>query len=155
MIEAGCWQGGSTAKFSLAAQELGYRLAVYDSFEGVEPIGPETAGETDYSGQYAVAQEIVETNVRHYGAFDVCSFHKGWFSETLSPDTVPTPLRMVYIDCDLAKGTAEVLDAVQPHVTANTLVYSQDAHIPTVKDLLAQRARVIEPVAWSTVRLTL
>ena len=33
------YKGGSTAKFSLVARALGLRLAVYDSFAGVEPMG--------------------------------------------------------------------------------------------------------------------
>src|SRR5262245_39016430 len=36
VVEAGCWQGGSTAKFSIICRMLGYRLLVFDSFQGVE-----------------------------------------------------------------------------------------------------------------------
>ena len=37
-IEAGCWNGGSSCKFSLLCKRYGYSLHIYDSFEGVEDV---------------------------------------------------------------------------------------------------------------------
>ena len=85
MVEAGCWRGGSTAKFSLLCQMLGYRLAVFDSFKGVEPLTEEEKGKGyDFSGEYAATKALVMDNVARYGAPGSCSFHQGWFSETLA-----------------------------------------------------------------------
>src|SRR4051812_48189904 len=35
IVEAGCFKGGSTAKLSIVAAEVGRRLVVFDSFEGI------------------------------------------------------------------------------------------------------------------------
>lgn len=35
LVEAGCYKGSSTAKFSLAAEIVGRELVVFDSFEGL------------------------------------------------------------------------------------------------------------------------
>jgi hypothetical protein len=37
-VEAGCWRGGSTAKFSLMCRLTGHKLLVFDSFAGVQPL---------------------------------------------------------------------------------------------------------------------
>lgn len=41
MVEAGCWQGGSSSKFSIICSMLGYKLYIYDSFSGVEKLSTE------------------------------------------------------------------------------------------------------------------
>ena len=113
MVEAGCFNGGSTAKFSILCQRLGYQLRVYDSFQGVEPMSAEAKTDTfDFSGTYTSSQEIVINNVKRYGEISVCSFHPGWFADTLAVSPVREPVRVAYIDCDVAKGTAEVLQGV-------------------------------------------
>ncbi|MGH9013071.1 MAG: TylF/MycF/NovP-related O-methyltransferase [Acidimicrobiia bacterium] len=139
VIEAGCWRGGSTAKFSLACALLGYRLAIYDSFQGVEPIGTE-GGVYDFSDQYQATEELVRGHVSRYGIIKVCEFHPGWFAHTLRPEKAPRPIRLVYIDCDLAKGTREVLDGVAGNLTNDALIFSQDYHIPAVRRLLDDRS---------------
>lgn len=131
VVEAGCWNGGSTAKLSLACAMAGVRLHVYDSFAGVEP------GASPFSGAYAATLTVVRDNVRAYGSADVCEFHPGWFCDTLRPETVPPEVKTVYVDCDLAKGTREVLAAVVPSLAPGGRVFSQDVHIPEVRDLLA------------------
>lgn len=41
IIEAGCYNGGSTTKFSHICKIQGFALLVFDSFEGVEPLSSE------------------------------------------------------------------------------------------------------------------
>ena len=137
MVEAGCWNGGSTAKFSLVCRLLGYRLHVYDSFEGVEAITAEE-GESayDFTGEYAAAEEAVHANVRRFGALEVCETHRGWFADTLAVTPPPGPVRVAYIDCDLAKGTREALEGVVPRLTEDGWVFTQDFHIAPVRELL-------------------
>lgn len=136
MVEAGCWQGGSTAKWSLACQLLGYHLHVYDSFQGVE-ARTEIEGRHDFTGEYAAPLERVRNNLRAYGDLSVCTFHEGWFRDTMKPNTVPGPVRLVYIDCDLVKGTEEVLHGVVPVLSDDGVVASQDGQIPVVAAYLA------------------
>jgi O-methyltransferase len=137
MVEAGCFNGGSTAKFSILCHELGYRLLVYDSFQGVEPMSNEAKADNfDFSGTYTSSKEIVINNVKKYGELEVCSFYPGWFADTLAVSPVKVPVRVAYIDCDVAKGTDEALRGVTPSLTADGCIFSQDFHIAPVKDLL-------------------
>jgi len=135
MIEAGCWQGGSTAKWSLACRLLGYRLHVYDSFQGVEPR-TDAEGTYDFTGQYAASLAAVREHVARDGDLSVCEFHPGWFCDTMEPGSLPAPVRLVYIDCDLVKGTKEVLTGVVPVLSDDGVVVSQDGQIPVVARFL-------------------
>jgi O-methyltransferase len=145
MIEAGCWKGGSTAKWSHACRMLGYRLHVYDSFEGVEAMTEMERGGYDYTGEYVGKLEEVRANVARYGDLDLVEFHPGWFCDSMKPGTVPGPVRLVYIDCDLAKGTVEVLEGVMPVLSEDGVVVSEDCQVKSVAQLLA------EPETWQRV----
>ena len=54
-MEAGCFKGGSTAKFSIAAKIAGRRLYVFDSFQGI-PAHNEDHGRTIWGGAVAFRQ---------------------------------------------------------------------------------------------------
>jgi hypothetical protein len=85
LIEAGCWQGGSSAKLSIICKMLGYRLCIYDSFEGVEPLSQEEKKDSyDFSGEYASPESVLRKNLTRFGEPNVCSIHKGWFADTLA-----------------------------------------------------------------------
>lgn len=160
VVEAGCWRGGSTAKFSLACRDLGYGLEVYDSFEGVAAHAV-AAGGTDFAGHYAAGEDLVRANVAATGDISVCAFHKGWFADTLRHG-VGKPVRMLYVDCDIAEGTRDALAGVLPDLVDDGLVYSQDFHIRTVREYLETPstwadlgylpARII-PEAWNLARI--
>lgn len=144
MVEAGCWRGGSSAKFSILCQLFGYRLQIYDSFEGVESLDDAVhSNEWHFGGQYACPEDIVRMNVMRFGTISVCEFHKGWFSETLARSPVAAPVQLAYIDCDLAKGTLEVLQGVMPSISEDGCILSQDFHITPVRRLL------LDPETWS------
>jgi O-methyltransferase len=142
ILEAGCWHGGSSAKFSIICKMLGYRLLIYDSFQGVEPVEDRSKirGCHDFSGEYACQQDLVEENIRKYGEINVCIFIGGWFSDTLKE--VHHPIKVAYIDCDSAKGTNEVLSGVIPAMVKDGCIFSQDFHIKSVRDLL------LNPSTW-------
>lgn len=145
MIEAGCWRGGSSVKFSLLCERFGYRLHVFDSFEGVEILNPEDqAKEWHFGGQYASPMEVLQDNLKRYGQPGVVSVHKGWYSETLASQPFPHPVRIAYIDCDLGKGTMEVLRGVMPALAQDGCVFTQDFHIPAVRRVL------LDPQTWHT-----
>lgn len=137
IVEAGCWQGGSSAKFSWMARLLGYRLIIYDSFQGVESVQETQDGRgTDFSGTFASPQSVLIHNLQRYGAVDACEIVPGWFADTLARTPVHAPVRAAFIDCDIAKGTYEVLQGVLPSLAADGVIFSQDFHIPPVVDLL-------------------
>jgi hypothetical protein len=110
---------------------LGYRLLIFDSFKGVE-YQPENA----FSGQYVADESQVRKHVSEYGEIGVCKFVSGWFIDTLAKNPVQNPVRVVYIDCDLAKGTREVLQGVLPSLVKDGVLCSQDYHISQVHALL-------------------
>jgi hypothetical protein len=143
MIEAGCWLGGSTSKFSIVCKMLGYKLYVFDSFQGVEQLTlEEKARSFDFSGSYAASKETVISNIKKFGEIDICTFFEGWFSDTLANKPLKIPIRLVYIDCDTAKGTHEVLKGTVSGLTSDGTIFSQDYHINVVKEL------VNLPVLW-------
>jgi len=135
VIEAGCWKGGSTTKLSLVCERLDYRLIVCDSFEGVAPHAP-VEGEFNFSGLYAATEDEVRTNLARYGANNF-EIRKGWFSETLKPGSIRSTVRLVFIDCDLAPATADVLKGVLPALSVDGVVFTQDFHIPSVRQVLS------------------
>jgi O-methyltransferase len=139
MVEAGCWNGGSSAKFSLICKLGGYGLHIYDSFEGVEPLGTaETRQGHDFSGEYAAPETVLHDSLRRFGDPSVCTVYKGWFRTTLAREPVADPVRLVFIDCDSAKGTEEVLEGMAPRLTADGVIFSQDYHLASVRQLLCE-----------------
>ena len=97
----------------------------------------EKAGSYDFSGKYAASEEVVRANLSKYGNLSVCSLYKGWFADTLARSPVPYAVRVAFIDCDLAKGTKEVLAGIVPSLTKDGWIFTQDFHIRPVVDLLS------------------
>jgi O-methyltransferase len=135
MVEAGCWNGGSTAKFSLLCSLLGYKLFVYDSFQGVRMTEEERAISYDFSGQYAASEDVVRENVGCFGKLDVCTFHPGWFSESFSRPVLAR-VRVAFIDCDTAEGTRHALAGIIPSLVVGGQILSQDFAIHPVRQML-------------------
>ncbi len=146
MVEAGCWNGGSSSKFSIICKMLGYKLYVYDSFQGVESSDQEG---WDFAGEYQADQKKVESNIAKYGEIDVCSFFPGWFSDTLARNPVPVPVRAAYIDCDLASGTLQALQGVMPNLTDDAILWSQDYHVKAVREVIN------DPATWRNFKFCL
>ena len=143
LVEAGCWQGGSSTKFSILCELFGYSLMIFDSFEGVEVLNAaDQAKEWDYAGQYASAESVLWENLKRYGKPGVCVAFKGWFSETLAACPIQVPIVMVYIDCDLGKGTYEVLRGTSAALVKDGCIFTQDFHIAPV------RAVLLDPETW-------
>jgi hypothetical protein len=140
VVEAGCWNGGSAAKLSVICKMLGYRLMVYDSFAGVEtpPLDQQEREDKSFFGEYAATDTIVLDNLVKYGESEVCHLVRGWFRDTLARVPVPHPVRLAYIDCDLAKGTEEALTGLIPSLVDDGYIFSEDYHIQPVHDLLSK-----------------
>jgi O-methyltransferase len=125
-------------------------LFVFDSFQGVE-YQPGNV----FSGQYAAALDFVKANVARYGEISTCKFIPGWFADTLAAKPVEDPISVVFIDCDTAKGTLEVLHGVMPSLRPNGVVCSQDYQVEEVRDLLDDKKtweRLDAPTAVMTER---
>lgn len=139
VVEAGCYQGGSTAKFSLAAGLATRELVVFDSFQGIpahdEDHGINIFGRpvTFAEGEYAGTLEQVQDNVRRYGSIHTCRFVQGWFKDTL-PE-FHEPVAAAYLDVDLAESTRTCLAYIYPRLQLGGVLYSQDGHLPLVLDV--------------------
>jgi O-methyltransferase len=141
-VEAGCWHGGSSAKFSLLCELLGLELDLYDSFQGVEDVS-EVVGEWGYSGQYASPEKTVRANLTRFGGKAPLHVHAGWFADTLEKQPLKITVACAYIDCDIAKGTYEALSGIVRALAPRTVVFSQDYHIAPVTVLLDN------PATWT------
>jgi len=135
-VEAGCYKGGSTAKFSLATAITKRKLIVFDSFEGI----PETYEKHDKDiwgrltgfkkGDYCGTLTEVRENVLKYGNLNVCEFIKGWFEDTMP--NFKQPIAGIYLDVDLASSTRTCLKYLYPLLEPGGVLYSQDGHLPLV-----------------------
>ena len=142
VVEAGCFKGGSTAKFSLIAQKAGRDLVVFDSFQGIpentESHDKDMAGNpiNFEAGSYAGSIDEVKANIARYGRINRCRFFPGWFEETMSH--FKEPVAAAYLDVDLASSTATCLRYLYPIVLPGGFLASQDGHLPLVIDVLRE-----------------
>jgi hypothetical protein len=140
IVEAGAYEGGSTAKLSRVAKLCGRKLDVFDSFEGM-PANAETHGKSIYGrehhfpkGSHAVQLDKVKNNVARYGDISRCTFHKGWLKDTLR--NFHEPVAVACMNVDLVQSTKDALQYLVPLTQKGGVIFSQDAHFPWVIDLL-------------------
>jgi O-methyltransferase len=135
IVEAGCYKGGSTAKFSLAADIVGKELVIFDSFQGI-PDNDELHegrfnGKKRFSeGEYCGSLDEVKTNVSRFGKINCCRFVPGWFGDTLP--MFKEPISAIYLDVDLASSTRTCLKYLYPLLELGGVLYSQDGHLSLV-----------------------
>lgn len=139
VIEAGCFRGVSTAKFSLAAELAGKTLVVLDSFEGIPPNQEEHAtygrSVSFEKGDYSASLHEVQENIRKYGDINSCRFVKGWYDDTLPGFT--DPVSAIYLDVDLVSSTKTCLKYLWPKLEPGGQVYSQDGHLTRIVELFS------------------
>jgi O-methyltransferase len=140
VVEAGCFKGSSTAKFSLGALAAGRKLFVFDSFEGI-PAHKECHKVNIFGrpvsfpkGSYCGHVDEVKANVARFGAPDVCVLVKGWFEDTMP--RFSEPIIAAYIDVDLVSSTRTCLKYLFPLLIPGGVLFSQDGHLPLVVELL-------------------
>jgi O-methyltransferase len=148
IVECGCYTGGSTAKLSIVARMMNKKLLVFDSFEGLPRT--DQHHERDYhtrrsskwftswaNGRYAAPLEQVKSNIEAYGEISVCSFYKGWFSDTLKEEILPQRICFAFTDVDLAQSARECFIPIWPRIPDGGLYFSHDiAYIKVLQALL-------------------
>ncbi len=143
VVEAGCYKGGSSAKFSLATELADRPFVIFDSFEGMpehdEPhqrsiFGAKVAFP---KGRFCGGLEEVKENIERYGKSKNCSFKKGWFEESLP--SFKDPIAAIYLDVDLASSTKTCLKYLYPLLEPGGVLYSQDGHLPLVIDVFRDK----------------
>jgi hypothetical protein len=148
---------------------LGLQLHIYDSFEGVasQQVLPDADHQTRhdstrFTGTYASPESVLRNNLARHGEPTVSTIHKGWFAETIGKDQAAGPVRAVYIDCDIVKGTEEVLMGSLPSLVRDGVVFSQDFMIISVRKMLTDPATwtglnsstpTIKRLSWALARL--
>jgi len=83
IVEAGCYKGGSTAKYSFAADIANRKLFVFGSFQGI-PKNTETHDKTIFGGgarfpegRYCGTLDEVKANAKRFGRIESCTFVEG------------------------------------------------------------------------------
>lgn len=140
-VEAGCYKGGSTAKFSIIAEKLNRKLIVFDSFNGL-PEHSEDHGINIFKkpvsfaiGEYKGEYDEVLDNVRKYGHLISCSFIKGWFKNTMPH--FKEDIAMAYIDVDLVTSVSTCFKYIYPLLVPGGVIYCHDGHLPLIIELLS------------------
>jgi predicted O-methyltransferase YrrM len=155
VVECGCYAGGSSAKLSIIAKLVGRTMTVFDSFEGLPRVdGPflrdhharrSDAWVKDWdAGRYAARLDAVKANVDTYGEGSVCSYVKGWFSDTLTDEHLPGAIGFAFADVDLANSARQCLEAIWPRLGDAGVFATHDAAY--IKVLQA----FTDPQLWAT-----
>jgi O-methyltransferase len=131
VVEAGCYKGGSTSKFSLAAKAAGRRLVVFDSFAGIPENDEKRGGKYIHApGIWCGTLDEVKANISTHGDISVVDLVPGLFDATMPEFT--KPIAAAYIDVDLASSTKTCLKYLYPLLIPGGFFYSQDGHLANV-----------------------
>lgn len=156
VVEAGAGKGASTAKLSLATARAGGRLVVFDSFRGL-PKNDERHTRLDgtkvafFGGAFPGRLPAVQRVVERFGAPQVCDYRKGWFAETMPG--FAEPIDVALLDVDLLASTRTCLVHLIPRVRPGGVVFTQDAHLRAIVDLLASEAFWRDEVGVAPLRI--
>jgi len=150
VVEAGTFKGASAAKLSLAAERVGRRLFVFDSFAGIPDnaewmdaakiVGSDREGRERFDpGGYRGTRAEVEGTLSRFGARAACELVEGWVEDTLP--RFAEPVCVAFLDVDLAASTRTCLDALHPLLAEGGVIFSHDGHLPLVRDVFASDPR--------------
>lgn len=140
VVECGTWKGASAAALSLVCSQIGRRLYVCDSFQGLpdddgkQPhYGPHVGIYGYYKkGMFEGSLGEVKANIARCGNLEVCEFVEGFFSESLK--ALKSPLVMAFLDVDLVNSTQDCLKHLWPLLVEDAAIYTDDAgDMPIVK----------------------
>ncbi|MEQ1787420.1 MAG: TylF/MycF/NovP-related O-methyltransferase [Acidimicrobiales bacterium] len=125
VVECGCFRGGTTANLSLAAAAVGRELYVYDSFEGL-PAATEGDQYANAKGEgwLAATLDQVQAHVAQHGAPEVCTYVKGWFSDT-TPHHEP-PIVLLFLDVDYQASLTDCIVNLWPKLAPRGLCFTDE-----------------------------
>ncbi len=133
VVECGCYKGGSTVNLSLASALAGRELHVFDSFEGLPAPAPDARNVLHDDreihryecGMYSGSELEVRENVRRHGSLKSCTFHKGWFEDTLRD--FRTPCVAAFVDVDLRASLETCVLAIWPQLVDGGALFVHEA----------------------------
>ncbi|HRK29969.1 MAG TPA: TylF/MycF/NovP-related O-methyltransferase [Tepidisphaeraceae bacterium] len=152
VVECGVWRGGMIAGIaSVLGNRREYHL--FDSFEGLPPAreidGPDAiqwqadTADPNYFDNCAAEQRWAEQAMRRAGAKEF-QLHRGWFEDTVTQFTPPTPIALLRLDGDWYDSTLVCLEALYDHVHPDGMIviddyYTWDGCARAVHDFLSRR----------------
>lgn len=135
VIECGTYKGASTCNLSIACALVGRRLEIFDSFHGLpQPKAsdkqhsiPDLSEIHTYSkGSWKAGLSEVKKNITKYGEISVCSFHPGYFENTLPIFNNKSVL--IFTDVDLRSSLETCLKYLWPNLQNNCYFFTHEAH---------------------------
>lgn len=125
MVECGCWKGASSTNLSIIAKELGIKLIIYDSFEGLPEMESNDREASKYKkGEYHGQLEEVKSNISRFGEIDVCEFRKGWFKDSLPSHK--EKIAFIFIDVDLEPSLNDCVKYLWPHMSEGAYLFTDE-----------------------------
>lgn len=126
VVELGSLTGMTAAVLQRTLEDFGSdkRLLLFDSFEGLPPIGPE-------DGDCSLVPENFKTSPDHARErFASLGLRQpeivpGWFEDTL-PHLLPETICFAHLDGDLYSSTREGLEALYPRLSSGAVVVVDD-----------------------------
>jgi len=146
VVECGCFKGGSTINLSLGCELACRELHVFDSFEGLpDPEATDVAHtllgrplvHTYEAGMYAGGLEEVRANITRHGSVGVCSFHPGFFADSMGDFS--TNCVLAFIDVDLRSSLEDCLRAIWPQLVDGGRLFIHEAEHREMVDLFYDR----------------
>jgi O-methyltransferase len=134
VVECGSYKGGSTTNLSLVCKLVKRRLEVCDSFEGLpEPAEADRKHinlskgqiETYSKGDFVGALDEVKRNITTYGDISVCTFHKGYYEDTLPH--FKEKCVFMFLDVDLRTSLVDCIVNLWPLLQDGGYVYTHEA----------------------------
>ena len=118
--EFGYFKGYSSAMLSYACRQLGLKMHIFDSFEGLPPA----PGAGYEAGQYAGGLGEVYDHVARFGASEAVEFHTGFFYRRL-PRLTPPRLMCSWMDVDLEVSARDLM-VVAAQLSAQATLFSHE-----------------------------
>lgn len=146
VVECGCYKGGSTANLSLVAGLCGRELAVFDSFEGM-PEPSEIDREhvlvhseqvhTYEEGSWNATLQETKANIARYGDLSACTFHVGYFEETMAD--FEEPVVTAFLDVGLRESAETCLEELWPVLQPGGWLFTHEAKHVEIAGLFFDR----------------
>jgi len=134
VIECGCYKGGSTVNLSIICSEVGRKLIVCDSFQGLPK--PDVNDKIQHNvhtdwydeyeeGRFSATLDEVKENISKYGYLDICEFIAGYFEDTLM--NLKKNYVMGFLDIDLVQSLKPCLLEIWPNLQEKCNLYVHEA----------------------------
>ena len=154
LLEFGCFKGFSTSCLSFACKIIGAKMHVFDSFAGLPPSKSKYYSAGDFAGSF----DEVLRNVSNFGAPEAITFHRGFFSETVTTAALED-IACIWMDVDLESSAQDMLvllprldpkgcvfthESAPEHFNADGVIVAKrhpDTVLPPIRDAFAADKR--------------